>query len=79
MTYSRRTTADADRKVVEHVRDYGTINNAAVQRLFDLDVYGARDVLRDLVDRQLLRKVSEQSRGPAVKYGRGEKFPKKVR
>lgn len=79
VTYSRRTTADADRKVVEHVRDYGTINNAAVQRLFDLDVYGARDVLRDLVDRQLLRKVSEQSRGPAVKYGRGEKFPKKVR
>lgn len=74
VTYHRRTTTETDRKVIGHVKDYGTINNAAVQRLFDLDVWQARDVLADLVGRELLVRVSEQKRGPAVKYGPGPLF-----
>lgn len=75
VAYSRRSASETDRKVIEHLREYGTINNATLQRLFDVDVYQARDVLRDLVGREILIRVSEQTRGVAVKYGPGPKFP----
>jgi ATP-dependent DNA helicase RecG len=77
VTYSRRSASETDRKVTEHVREYGTINNATLQRIFDVDVYQARDALRDLVGREILVRVSEQTRGVAVKYGPGPKFPQK--
>ncbi|WP_147915488.1 RNA-binding domain-containing protein [Ruania zhangjianzhongii] len=79
VAYSRRTGTEVDRKVIEYVAEYGTINNAALQRLFDVDVYQARDLLRDLVGREILVRVSEQTRGVAVKYGQGPKFPVKKR
>ena len=75
--YHRRAASDVNRKIVEHVRDYGTINNATVQRVFDVDVYQARDILRDFVGREILVRVSEQQRGVAVKYGPGPSFPEK--
>lgn len=78
VTYSRRSASETDRKVTEHVREYGTINNATLQRIFDVDVYHARDVLRDLVGREILVRVSEQTRGVAVKYGPGPKFPQRT-
>ncbi|MEK6342819.1 MAG: RNA-binding domain-containing protein [Curtobacterium sp.] len=78
IAYQARSHADRDRKIIEHVREYESINNATVQRLFDVDVYAARDILRDLVDRQLLVRTSPQSRGPAVKYGAGAYFPPKA-
>lgn len=77
--YSRRSASETDRKVIEHLREYGTINNATLQRLFDIDVYHARDVLRDFVGREILVRVSEQTRGVAVKYGPGLKFPQKAK
>ncbi|HEY5980094.1 MAG TPA: RNA-binding domain-containing protein [Microlunatus sp.] len=77
VAYSRRTASETDRKVVDHVRDYQTINNSTLQRLFDVDVYQARDLLRDLVGREVLIRVSEQTRGTAVRYGPGPKFPVK--
>ncbi|HEY0716166.1 MAG TPA: RNA-binding domain-containing protein [Streptosporangiaceae bacterium] len=79
VTYSRRAPSETDRKVVEHIREYKTINNSTLQRLFDVDVYQARDLLRDLVGREVLVRVSEQTRGVAVKYGPGPKFPLKVK
>ncbi|WP_201761811.1 MULTISPECIES: hypothetical protein [unclassified Nonomuraea] len=30
---------------------YGEVNNRTIQRLFDVDVYQARDIIRDLVVR----------------------------
>ena len=60
------------------MREYGTINNGTLQRLFDIDVYQARDILRDLVGREVLTRVSEQKRGVAVKYGVGPQFPQKA-
>jgi ATP-dependent DNA helicase RecG len=75
LSYQSRPKADSDRKVYAHVREYGSINNAAIQRMFDVDVYAARDLLRDLVGREVLVRISEQARGPAVKYGAGPKFP----
>ncbi len=75
LSYQSRPQADSDRKVYAHLREYGSINNAAVQRMFDIDVYAARDLLRSLVGREVLVRISEQARGPAVKYGPGLKFP----
>jgi ATP-dependent DNA helicase RecG len=75
--YHRRATTDINRKIIDHVREYGTINNGTVQRIFDVDVYQARDILRDFVGREILIRVSEQQRGVAVKYGPGPSFPEK--
>lgn len=79
VAYSRRAASETDRKVTEHVREYETVNNGTLQRLFDVDVYQARDLLRDLVGREILVRVSKQTRGVAVKYGPGPKFPHKNR
>jgi ATP-dependent DNA helicase RecG len=75
LSYQSRPKADSDRKIYAHIRQYGSINNAAVQRMFDVDVYAARDLLRDLMGREVLIRTSERARGPGVKYGAGPKFP----
>ncbi|CAM3431239.1 transcriptional regulator [Corallococcus sp. ZKHCc1 1396] len=77
--YQRRTVDEMDRKVMTHVREYGRVNNRTLQNLFDIDVPRARDVLSDMVERQLLVKTSAQQRGPSVEYGPGPKFPGKAR
>lgn len=79
VAYHSRSSRDVDRKVVDHVREYHSINNATIQRLFDIDVYGARDILKDLVGREVVTRVSTQTRGKAVKYGPGPRFPAKAR
>ncbi|MEO3891209.1 RNA-binding domain-containing protein [Nonomuraea sp. B5E05] len=76
VAYHSRAADDIDRKIIEHVRDYGEVNSRTVQRLFDVGVYQARDIIRDLVGRELLTRTSEQKRGTAVRYGPGPKFPK---
>jgi ATP-dependent DNA helicase RecG len=75
VSYHRAPTTERDRKIVEHVQEYGSVNNRTVQNLFDIDVYKASAVLRELVGRGLLVRTSEQTRGNAVKYGRGPSFP----
>ena len=77
VAYHRRSASDIDRKVIDHMREYGTINSATVQRVFDVDVYQARDILRDFVGREILVRISEQSRGPKVKCGPGPQFPER--
>ncbi|MEU1605566.1 RNA-binding domain-containing protein [Micromonospora matsumotoense] len=79
VAYHGRSSDEVDRKVIEHMRDYGEINNRTVQRLFDVDVYAARDILKDLVERDLLTRTSEQTRGVAVRYGPGPMFPTTTR
>ncbi|MGZ3457777.1 MAG: ATP-binding protein [Archangium sp.] len=75
--YQRRTVDELDRKIITHVREYGKVNNRTLQNFFDVDVQRARDILSDMVERQLLVKISEQQRGPSVEYGPGPKFPGK--
>ena len=43
--------------------------------MLDLDVYASRDILRDLTQRGIIVRTSEQKRGTAVKYGPGAQFP----
>ncbi|GGH46885.1 RNA-binding domain-containing protein [Microbacterium album] len=75
VTYHRRNADDADDKVIEHIREYGYITNQTLRRLFDLEMFPARDMLRDLQARAVIVKLEGQARGPGVRYGRGPKFP----
>ena len=75
--YQRRTVDEIDRKVIAHVREYGKVTNRTVQNMFDVEVQRARGILKDLVDRHLIRKTSRAQRGPGVEYGPGSRFPGK--
>lgn len=75
--YRRRTVDEIDRKVIAHVHEYGRITNRTLQNLLDVDVYRARDILRDLTGRELLVRTSIQTRGPSVEYGPGPAFPER--
>jgi ATP-dependent DNA helicase RecG len=77
VSYRRRTLDEIEAKVVEHVAEYGFVTNKTLQRLFDVNVYGARNMLTVLRERGLLRKIGKARGGPGVKYGPGKKFPKK--
>ncbi|MGH3903381.1 MAG: ATP-binding protein [Pseudonocardiaceae bacterium] len=72
--YHRAPSADRDRKIVEHLTEYGSINNRTVQNLFDVDVYRASAILRDLVARGVVVRTSDQKRGHSVRYGPGPGF-----
>jgi ATP-dependent DNA helicase RecG len=79
VAYRRFTLDEIDAKVVEHVEEYGSITNRTIQRLFDRDVYAARNMLTDLRDRGILRKLGEARVGPGVRYGKGPRFPRRSR
>jgi ATP-dependent DNA helicase RecG len=71
VTYHSRTTDDIDRKVIDHVREYGYITNQTLRRLFNLDLYRARNLLQDLQLRGIPIKVDPGRGGPGVRYGPG--------
>ncbi len=75
--YRRRTIDQIDKKIIEQVEEYGFVTNRTLQRLFDRDLYAARNMLNDLRDRGLLEKIGTARGGPGVKYGPGPKFPKR--
>jgi ATP-dependent DNA helicase RecG len=77
VSYRRRAPDEIDAKVVEHVEEYGVVTNKTLQRLFDINVYAARNMLTDLRDRGILKKIGDARGGTGVKYGPGGKFPKK--
>jgi len=77
--YQRRTVDEIDRKVIAHVREYSRVTNRTVQNMLDVEVQRARGILKDMVDRRLLRKTSKAQRGPGVEYGPGSRFPGKAK
>lgn len=74
--YNRRAVDETDRKVIAHVQEYGRITNKTIRNIFSVDVQRAKDILVDLVKRDILVRTSEARRGPTVEYGPGPKFPK---
>lgn len=74
--YHWRQQGDVDRKIVEHVREYGHITNQTLRRLFNMDVFAARDLLRDLQQRKVLAKIDPARGGPGIRYGPGDQFPR---
>jgi ATP-dependent DNA helicase RecG len=77
--YNCRLTDEVDRKIIAHVREYGKVTNRTVKNLFDVDVNRAAEILRDLVAREILVKISQATRGPSVEYGPGVAFPDRER
>ena len=77
VTYHRRGADGIDQKVIQHVMEYGHITNQTLRRIFDLNVYQARDLLRDMQTRELLSKIDEKTAGPGIRYGPGTKFSEK--
>jgi ATP-dependent DNA helicase RecG len=75
VAYGRRTTDDVDLKVIEHVREYGFVTNRTIQRLFDINVYAARNMLAEMRNRGLLEKIGDARGGPGVRYEPGPDFP----
>ncbi len=73
--YARHKADEIERRVVAHVWEYDRITNSTVQNLFTVGSDRARQILVDLVARQILMKTSTAQRGPSVEYGRGPKFP----
>ncbi len=77
--YRRRTSDEYDRKIVQLVAEVGTINARLVKIALDLQAASVSRVLSDLVERQILSKTSDATRGPSVTYGPGLRFPKAER
>ena len=46
----------------------------ALQNMFDVDVYRARDLLKRLVERGIIVRTSKATRGRSVEYGPGPRF-----
>lgn len=69
--YHVRRVDETDRKVTDHVREYGHVTNQTLRRIFDLDVSGARDLLRALQQRGVLVKLDQGRGGPGIRYGPG--------
>lgn len=74
VAYHRAPSSERERKIAEHMSEYGSINNRTVQNMFDVDVYRASAILRDLVARDILVRTSEQQRGQTVRYGPGPSY-----
>lgn len=72
LSYHRRQIDAADEKVLEHVREYGYITNKTIQRMFDIDVFRARNLLSDMRTRNLIVKIGDAKGGPGVRYGQPE-------
>jgi ATP-dependent DNA helicase RecG len=73
--YQRRSVDEIDRKVIQHVREYSRITNKTMRNMLDVDVQRAKQILVDLVARQILVKTWPQQRGPNIEYGPGPQFP----
>lgn len=69
LDYHRRQLDGSDDKVLEHVHEYGYVTNRTVQRMFDIDVYRARNLLADMRKRHLIEKIGDARGGPGVRYG----------
>jgi ATP-dependent DNA helicase RecG len=73
--YRRRTADQTDEKVIEHLREYGFVTNRTLQRMFDIGVYAARNLLVDLQTRGLVEKIGTARGGPGIRYGPGPTVP----
>jgi ATP-dependent DNA helicase RecG len=75
VTYRRRTTDSVDSRVLDLLRETGTINARMVRLVLETDASTTSRILGDLVERGLLVKTSAAERGPSVTYGSGPKMP----
>lgn len=51
VAYGRHGADEVDKKVIDHVREYGFVTSRTIQRLFDIGVPSARNALADMRSR----------------------------
>jgi ATP-dependent DNA helicase RecG len=79
VTYRRRTMDQIDGKIIDHVGEYGFVTNRTIQRMLDVHVFAARNILSDMRTRGILEKLGDARGGPGVRYGPGSTFPRDTR
>lgn len=76
LPYHRNEQDEVDRRVIAHVREYGTVSNQTVQNLLQVGRPRASAILRNLSERGILQKTNDSpERGPTVRYEPGPGFP----
>jgi ATP-dependent DNA helicase RecG len=75
VSYRTSDAGEFDDKVADHIAEFGVITNRTLQRMFDMTVFAARDLLRDLQTRGIVVKLSDATSGPGVQYGPGPNLP----
>ena len=77
LPYHRHERDETDRRIIAHVREYGTVSNQIVQNLLQVGRPRASAILRNLSERDVLRKAADSpERGPTVRYVPGPSFPR---
>jgi len=51
------------------------VTSPTLQRMFDIGVFPARDLLRELQARGILTKLDNRMGGTGIRYGPGDTFP----
>ncbi len=74
IVHRRRTADHIDRRIVAHVTEYGRVTNQTVRNILEVGTPRASAILRSLVDRGVLMRTTEATRGPGVEYGPGPEF-----
>jgi ATP-dependent DNA helicase RecG len=80
LPYHRTTSDESERRIVAHLREYGTISNQTVQNLFLVGGQRASVILRTLAERGVIQRTADSPpRGPSVRYEPGPAFPARRR
>lgn len=75
VAHRRYSGDEIEAAVVAHVLEHGRITNQIVRSLFGVGTPRASAILRGLVDRGMVERTSQASRGPGVEYGPGPEMP----
>ncbi len=79
-SYHRNTSDESERRVVDHLREYGTISSQTVQNLLLVGIQQASVVLRSLAERGVIQRTADSpTRRPSVRYEPGSAFPTRKR
>jgi ATP-dependent DNA helicase RecG len=80
LPYHRNTSDESERRIVAHLREYGTISNQTVQNLLLVGGQRASVILRSLAERAVIQRTADSpTRGPSVRYQPGPGFPARKR
>lgn len=76
VAHRRHSSSEIEATVVAHLLEHGRITNRDVRSLLRVGSPRASVILRELVERRILERISESGRGPAVEYGPGPLAPR---
>jgi ATP-dependent DNA helicase RecG len=76
LPYHRTTSDEVERRVIAHLREFGSVSNQTIQNLFLVGGQRASVILRGLAERGLIRRTPDSpTRGPGIRYEPGPAFP----